>query len=395
MPENFPEVPLGELAELRIGATPSRNEPSFWSNGGEGLPWAAISDIKEKYLHGTSEQITQAGVKAARMRPVPAGTPIMSFKLSVGRACIPTIDLFTNEAIVSITPIKGLSTASWLYHAVPRIAERAVTETAVKGKTLNSKKLRELAIPTPASLEEQQHIAAIIDTLDELITKGREVVEKLDKVNTGISMDLINDLLKFPYVTLEKASSAPICYGIVQTGESIQGGVPVIMIRDLAEGFSWPTHHVHGSLDDQYHRSRVIAGDLILSIKATIGKSAIVPEGFFGNISRDVARIRLHENIIPQYLQWILSSPWGQDLLEQTVVGTTRAEVSIASLKKIKVPLPPPSEQKRVTAVIDNCQAEILERKRELRKLQKLKAGLVDDLLTGRVRSSKYLASKI
>src|SRR5262249_32052756 len=126
---------------------------------------------------------------------------------------------------------------------------------------------------------------------------------------------------------LVNLATAPICYGIVQAGPFVPSGVPVLTIGDLGGDFQKNLHRTARHIDAQYARSRVIAGDLLLSVKASIGRTAVVPTIYEGNISRDLARVRLNAASQARFLHWYFQSPRGQRRLELSVVGTTRAEI--------------------------------------------------------------------
>lgn len=191
MRDPLPLVALHQLADLSMGATPSRAEPAFWAIDGQpGHAWVSIGDIRGKFLTATNETVTQQGVRAARLRPVLPGTPIMSFKLSLGKATIPKIPVYTNEAIVALRAIPGRAYSRWLFYAVPRVARNAISETAVKGKTLNLPKLRKLEIPTPP-LEEQRRIAEILDTIDDMVDCRKQAIFKLQQNKRSLLQTLL------------------------------------------------------------------------------------------------------------------------------------------------------------------------------------------------------------
>src|SRR4051794_9767092 len=97
-PTPWPIVPAGSVARIEIGGTPSRSNHAYWSDG-DGHPWLSIADLSTKWVYHTAEQITDAGVRYSNVKPVPMGTPVMSFKLTVGRVGLAARDMFTNEAI--------------------------------------------------------------------------------------------------------------------------------------------------------------------------------------------------------------------------------------------------------------------------------------------------------
>lgn len=186
---------------------------------------------------------------------------------------------------------------------------------------------------------------------------------------------------------------ADICYGIVQSGEFVAGGVPVLSIRDLSGDFETDLHRTKPAIDAQYRRSRVAPGDVLLSIKGTIGRVGVAPEHYTGNISRELARLRFGKNILPEFARLYLLSREAQRRLDLAVVGTTRAEVSIHVLKKFGFPAPSPESQQRMVAVYRSIERRIVAEEKEREKLRTLKLGLASDLLTGRVRVPAVVSS--
>ena len=104
IPPHWQWVRLGDLAEYAAGRTPPRHDPTFWNNGD--YPWVSIADMQ----HGASVLTTKETVsERAKSRvfgsePVPPGTILMSFKLTIGKISRLGIPAFHNEAIISVRP---------------------------------------------------------------------------------------------------------------------------------------------------------------------------------------------------------------------------------------------------------------------------------------------------
>jgi type I restriction enzyme S subunit len=146
-------VRADQIARIEIGGTPSRNIPRYWADGNEGHPWVSIADMLQTSIETTSERITDAGVRFSNVKLVPTGTPLMSFKLTVGRVAVAGRDLYTNEAIAAFFVKADQADPRWLVHALPAACARAITDTAVKGLTLNKAKLERLTFDLPSLLE--------------------------------------------------------------------------------------------------------------------------------------------------------------------------------------------------------------------------------------------------
>ncbi len=164
IPASWEWVRFQDVNQFRIGKTPKRAEPKFWSPSE--VPWVSISDMTQ----GGSIASTKEGVSAAAIaecfggQTSPAGTLIMSFKLTIGRCSFLGRDAVHNEAIVSIFPAMsaGESFSTYLSHALPLLSQLGDSKAAIKGNTLNSESIANLPIPLPPPME-QERIAAKLD----------------------------------------------------------------------------------------------------------------------------------------------------------------------------------------------------------------------------------------
>ena len=161
LPDSWRFCRLGDIADLRLGKTPPRGESKYWNPAT--YPWVSIADMKDgETIYCTKEAISKEGAALFQNVMSPAGSLIMSFKLTIGKLSILGMDAFHNEAIVTIRPY-NLS-VDWFRYLLPMIAQTGTTKDAIKGKTLNSKSLNALLIPLPP-LHEQQRIIARIEEL--------------------------------------------------------------------------------------------------------------------------------------------------------------------------------------------------------------------------------------
>jgi type I restriction enzyme, S subunit len=180
---------------------------------------------------------------------------------------------------------------------------------------------------------------------------------------------------------------SPICYGIVQVGPYIPNGIPVLAIKNLNSDYVANIHLASVEVERSYTRSRIRPEDVLVSVKGTTGRVGIVPFGFHGNISRDLARLRLREGIVPRFVLHMLQSDLAQRRLATAVVGTTRMELSIAILKEVRIPLPPTkAEQEAIAEALSDADALIESLEQLIAKKRQIKQGAMQALLTGKKR---------
>jgi type I restriction enzyme S subunit len=181
--------------------------------------------------------------------------------------------------------------------------------------------------------------------------------------------------------------TAPICYGVVQVGQDTNGGVPIVAIKYVKEVATAPLHRTSTAVEQLYSRSRVRGGDVLISVKGTIGRVGIVPNGFTGNISRELARLRPKQEYSEEYIGHQLESDLTQARIARAVVGTTRLEFSIAALRRFELPVPRSiAEQRAIAAALSDVDALLVALNRAIEKKRGLKQAAKQQLLTGRSR---------
>jgi type I restriction enzyme S subunit len=155
-------------------------------------------------------------------------------------------------------------------------------------------------------------------------------------------------------VSLEELSdpSAPIRYGVVQIGPDTPDGIPIVPIKHINCIDGVVLHRASPEIEAGYAGSRVRGGDVLISVKGTIGAVGVVPKGFEGNIAREIARIRPTSSCDATFLALQLEADDTQRRIDSKVVGTTRLEFSIHAVRDFLVALPPLPEQRAIAALL-------------------------------------------
>ena len=297
--------------------------------------------------------------------------------------------LFASFLIVARACVQDLD-ERYLFHWIRSTETQDLITRSVHGSTglsnLSMSFLCGLPLPSPP-LKEQRRIAEILDTIDDTIEVTERVISKTARIREAVLDGLMSGLGFDSAGSIAEVLQDPLCYGIVQVGGHVQDGIPVVAIRDLGGAFGSDLHRTSPMIDQQYPRSRVTGGEVLLSIKGTVGRVGVVPRKFRGNISRDVALLRTNTKVNGPFLALFLESREGQRRLRRIAVGTTRAELSIHALREILVPIPGATDQSRIVAAMRNLDARRAAEDKKLSKLRQLRSGLAADLLSGRVRT--------
>jgi len=236
--------------------------------------------------------------------------------------------------------------------------------------------LNSLLIPLPP-LPEQKKIAEILLTVDEAIEKVDEAIAKTERLKKGLMLNLLKGIgykENWKIVRLEE---------VVEIYDNER--VPLNETQRLEMKGKYPYCGANGILD--YINDYIFEGEFILLAEdggywSKFQQSAYIMSGKFW-ANNHVHVLKAIDNIASnQFLMYILN------YLDLTpyVVGSTRGKLNQKDMRNIKIPLPPLEEQQKIAEILSTVdkRLELLKRKKE--KLERVKEGLMNDLLTGRKR---------
>ena len=134
----------------------------------------------------------------------------------------------------------------------------------------------------------------------------------------------------------------PITYGIVKPGHGCPGGVPVVKVKDMQDDAIDESDLLLTTpeLDHQYRRSRLRAGDLLISIRGSVGRMAEIPLSLENaNITQDTARLTISSQYNRIYVRGVLESPILQWDMEKNIRGVAVKGINIGYLRELKMPV--------------------------------------------------------
>jgi type I restriction enzyme S subunit len=192
---------------LALGHTPRRAETAYWDGGT--VPWASIADLNNSLVNTTRERITERAFQDVfHGRIVPAGTLLLSFKLTIGKVGILGFDATHNEAIVNITPHPDVASRDFLFFLLQALDYDHMLDAYVKGKTLNKEKLLALPLTLPP-LPEQRAIASVLSA----VRRAIEATEAVIGTAEGLKRSLVQYLLKYGPLPTDQASREVLSEG--------------------------------------------------------------------------------------------------------------------------------------------------------------------------------------
>ena len=183
-----------------------------------------------------------------------------------------------------------------------------------------------------------------------------------------------------------------ITYGIVQAGPHVEYGIPYIKTGDMS-GDVLPEHgysRTSKEIDEAYSRSRVEAGDMVVAIRATLGKCLLVPECLAGaNLTQGTAKISPGASLCSQFLLHYFTCSAVEQFIDSVAKGSTFREITLDMLRRIPVLAPSLSEQDRIVEFLEKTvtkyQTLITRGSDQIELLRERRTALISAAVTGKI----------
>ncbi|WP_189062583.1 restriction endonuclease subunit S [Deinococcus arenae] len=152
VPEGWDYCKASEIAVIKIGKTPPRNEPEWFSQERGGEVWISIRDMGRPgiFISDSSEYLTRESVDRFNINMAPVGSVLLSFKLTLGRVKIVTKNSYTNEAIAQFN-FPRESYSHYFYFLLLSYDYSALGSTSSIATAVNSKIIRDMPILRPSA----------------------------------------------------------------------------------------------------------------------------------------------------------------------------------------------------------------------------------------------------
>lgn len=427
MKDNWITKKILEFGEVISGGTPSTTVDEFWD--GE-IVWITPADLSKKQfpeINTSRKKITLQGLNSSSANLIPANSIVMSSRAPIGYFAVPSVDFSTNQGCKSIKLHIGEDS---LFHYYNFLFNVEVFKRRGEGTTfaeISKKEVEKLSFTFPEPLPQQQKIAKILSTVDTVIEKTESAIAKYQAIKQGLMHDLFTRGIDINTGQLRpKQQDAPELYkqsalgwiprewevitvqefagdnnySIVDGpfGSNLKSihyrtkGIPIIQSGFVTSNEFIANKYLYVDIEKYYSeiRSSVKAGDIVMAkIGAQCGTCAILPDNHpDGIIAGNCLKITVDKNNNSNFLLNILHLYRMQGKLDLIISTTAQPAISMSSLKKMEIPLPKLKEQNLISEKLNSIKHKIKTEQQALSKYQQLKAGLMQDLLTGRVEVS-------
>ncbi len=390
-------APLGELGEIVAGSTPSTHVKEYWDGD---IPWitpADLTDYRGVYFTGELRKITKPGYDSCSTRMLPAGSILYSTRAPIGHCVVSAFPLCTNQGFKSIIPNERLN-AVYGYYALRFLTPEiiALGRGATFGE-VNKEIFESVKLPLP-SLAEQHRIAGILGRADRLRRKRRYAQQMSETFLQAVFVRMFywNAKRDWPQATVESLAkkgktsirTGPFGSQLKHSEFHAEGSVAVLGIDNAVENrFVWgKPRFISEEKYKELQRYTVFPGDLIITIMATTGRCAVIPEKFPRAINtKHLCCITLDQRkALPTFLQHcFLYHPVVLRQMGVSERGAVMPGLNMEITKNISLPLPPLALQQQFARVVQQFERLRVQQREAERQAEQLFQALLHRAFSG------------
>lgn len=261
---------------------------------------------------------------------------------------------------------------------------------------LSSAIVKSFIIPLP-TLPEQVRIAKVLSDTDAWIENLEKLIDKKRLIKQGAMQELLTPKEDWKEVILGDLTkvftkqtgfdySAYIKPSLVKFKN--KDVIPFIQNKDF--------HNKNINLNTDYYIPLNVAlgfpnilldeKSLLISISGSIGNVGVYELSELAFIGGAVAILKFRNPRLIDWIMYYLKSTEGQNKLFGNVKSGSHQNLILDDIRKVEIPFPSISEQIRITTILSDMDAEIEALEKKLHKAKQLKQGMMQELLTGRIR---------
>lgn len=257
--------------------------------------------------------------------------------------------------------------------------------------SLSMSKIRDFSIILPP-LAEQEAIATALSDADAWIDSLEQLIAKKRLIKQGAMQELLTpreDWIKYDFNKVVWFQEGP---GL-RNWQFTKDGIKVINVTNLENGYlnlAKTSRHISwNEFEKMYKHFEIDEGDIVVASSGnSYGKVSVVRKQDLPLVmNTSVIRFKPSDKIGYQYLLVFLKSFLFKNQIDLLITGGAQPNFGPAHLNKIKIYSPKSlSEQERIATILSDMDAELEALEQQLGKAQQIKQGMMQELLTGRVR---------
>ncbi|XNZ27239.1 restriction endonuclease subunit S [Helicobacter pylori] len=393
LPKDWKKVRLGDIAEIKRGASPRPIENPKWFCANSNVGWVRISDISKnsRFLYKTAQKLSKKGIEKSRL--VKQNSLIMSICATIGKPIITKIDTCIHDGFVVFENPK--IDLNYLYYFLCYI-EKEWLESGQQGSqvNLNVDLIKNKEVFYPKDLNEQIAIANILSGLDRYLYALDALILKKESVKKALSFELLSQRkrLRGFNQAWQKVRLGDICEfgngGAYETLIVENGNFKLISLNSIdIDGNLKNTMKRVNFYDNSLKQDDIV---MVLSDVAHgdfLGLCAVIPSNDYV-LNQRMGRLRKRNDCINiLFLRLYINA--NQKYFKMQGQGSSQLNLSKKAIEDFEILLPPLDEQIAIANILSALDNEITSLKNKKRQFENIKKALNHDLMSAKIRVLK------
>ncbi|AYN04789.1 restriction endonuclease subunit S [Flavobacterium sp. 140616W15] len=385
------------ISGFSSGSTPSRLIPQYFNGN---INWITSGELNYNVINITKERVTSQAIKNSNLKILDSGTFLIAITgleaEKVRGACgIVGQKSVSNQSCMALYPNKHLLDKMYLFYFYAfngdKLAFRYCQGT--KQQSYNAKLVKILPIIFPP-LPEQKEIANCLSTWDKAIENQITLIKAKEILKKAIMKELLTGKKRLPGFNEDwkEFKYSQLIKQVTRKEQWDDSKIYKLISIKRRSGGVFARQRLFGHQIEVKQLVKVKENDFLISkMQIVHGASSIVRkefEDYYVSGSYVILNIKDEKVLTPFYLDYVSKqkSFYHQTYIASYGVHIEKMTFDFKSFLKMKITLPSLLEQEKITKIIDIAQKEIQIEKQKLADLQKQKKGLMQQLLTGKVR---------
>lgn len=373
---------LGEVCEVVTGTTPKTNIPEYW---GKGHYWVTPAELNDTtvYIDKTERQITDEALSKTRLRLLPVGTVLLSSRAPIGKVAIANAEMYCNQGFKNCICSEAIYNKYLFYFLRLKKDYLNSLGRGATFKEISKSIVESIKIPLPP-LSTQLAIVSELDKINELIRLKKEQLKDFDNLAQSLFYEMFGDpvenekgweVKKLNEIVSDNCS---ISYGIVQPGDGVENGVPVVRPVDMTKTFvsRKGLKNTTKEISDSYKRTILKGNEILMCVRGTTGLiSMATPELQGCNVTRGIAPIECGPTCDKWFIFYQILNPAIQHHIAEYTRGIALKQINMKDVRDIPLCLPPLSLQRLFAQRIEQIEREKSEVQKSIQDLETLLAS--------------------
>lgn len=366
-----------------------------------GIPVIRGQNMGGRYLSGDYVFVSYSKARKLHANTARANDIVFTQRGTLGQVAIvpkkPFDEYIISQSQMKVTLNAEIADVQFIYHYFSSFdGQKQITESAIQTGVphTNLGILKTYKLPLPSNIAEQYAIAAILSDVDALLDGLDRLIAKKRDLKQAAMQQLLTGQTRLPgfsgdWDVRELGDIAIIRDGTHKTPKYVSFGIPFYSVENVTSGDFTNTKFISAEEHQVLTRSvRIEKGDILMTRIGSIGECKFLDFDVDASFYVSLALLKIQPRFSAEFIsKYSNTTAFKLEVELHSLPSAIPKKINLGPISNIRIKLPPSlAEQTAIATILSDMDAEIaaLEARRD--KTRALKQGMMQELLTGRIR---------